>query len=233
MLRCKLLYNLLHIRHDESNPLYQKKFLVYGSNLLSLFAKCFQCHSPAAISTKTKGSFLQIKSSCPTCAFQYSWTSQPFITDKPEGNLALSAAIICSGPSPSKVNHLLKIINCQSISNATFFKYQRQYLHPSISHNWRIHQEEILSLLHSENKPLILGGDARCDSPGYCAKFGSYTLLELNHNVIVDVELVQVRAINTNDMHIIILFRVMRSKEVHIWKKRDLFVEFSLLLIII
>ena len=106
-------------------------------------------------------------------------------------------------------------------------------MHPSISHTWRIHQEEILSLLHSEKKPLILGGDARCDSPGYCAKFGSYTLLELNHNVIVDVELVQVRAINTNDMHIIILFRVMRSKEVHIWKKRDLFVEFSLLLIII
>lgn len=60
------------------------------------------------------------------------------------------------------------------------------------SHTWRIHQEEILSFLHSEKKPLILGGDARCDSPGYCAKFGSYTLLELNHNVIVDIELVQV-----------------------------------------
>ena len=40
------------------------------------------------------------------------------------------------------------------------FKYQRQYLHASIAHTWRIHQDEILSLLHSEMKPLILVGAA-------------------------------------------------------------------------
>ena len=33
----------------------------------------------------------------------------------------------------------------------------------------------------------VLGGDAKCDSPGYSAKFGSYSLKDLNTNKIVDV----------------------------------------------
>ena len=39
---------------------------------------------------------------------------------------------------------------------------------------------------------VVLGGDARCDSPGYSAKFGSYSLMDLNTNKIVDVRLIQV-----------------------------------------
>ena len=41
----------------------------------------------------------------------------------------------------------------------------------------------------------MLGGDGRSDSPGHSAKYGSYTFMDLEHNVILDVELVQVCAI--------------------------------------
>ena len=37
----------------------------------------------------------------------------------------------------------------------------------------------------------ILGGDGRADSPGHCAKYGSYTMLELTSNLVVDVQFVQ------------------------------------------
>ncbi|KAJ4937706.1 hypothetical protein JOQ06_002338 [Pogonophryne albipinna] len=43
----------------------------------------------------------------------------------------------------------------------------------------------------AEGRDLVLGGDGRADSPGHCAKFGSYTMLELHANVVVDVQLVQ------------------------------------------
>ena len=39
---------------------------------------------------------------------------------------------------------------------------------------------------------LSSNGDGRCDSPGYCAKYGSYTLIEEEMNRVVDFELVQV-----------------------------------------
>lgn len=39
---------------------------------------------------------------------------------------------------------------------------------------------------------VILTGDGRCDSPGYSAKFGSYTVIEQQINRVLDFQLVQV-----------------------------------------
>ena len=48
---------------------------------------------------------------------------------------------------------------------------------------------------------LDLGGDGRCDSPGHCAKYGTYTLMELSSNKIVDFQCVHVsQAGNSNSM---------------------------------
>ena len=43
-----------------------------------------------------------------------------------------------------------------------------------------------------ENKGLELGGDGKADSPGHSAKYGSYSVIELNENKVVDLKLVQV-----------------------------------------
>uniref|UniRef100_A0A1X7TXK2 Mutator-like transposase domain-containing protein n=1 Tax=Amphimedon queenslandica TaxID=400682 RepID=A0A1X7TXK2_AMPQE len=39
--------------------------------------------------------------------------------------------------------------------------------------------------------PIVMGGDGRADSPGYSAKNGSYTPMDLNRQMIVSIELVQ------------------------------------------
>ena len=49
--------------------------------------------------------------------------------------------------------------------------------------------------LHEFDEPLSLGGDGRSDSPSHSAKYGAYTLLDLHHNMVLDVELVQVSMI--------------------------------------
>lgn len=165
---------------------------MFSSALLSLFTFCFSCRSPTKIMTETIGTFLRIKLKCPSCSFTYTWESQPLVGDMPAGNLAFCNSIICSGSMPSKSIHLLELMNCQTISQVTYFKYQKKFLHPAIDSTWKRHQNDLISLLQNRKKPLILGGDARCDSPGYCAKFGSYTWLELKSNQIVEVELVQV-----------------------------------------
>ncbi|CAM4732982.1 unnamed protein product [Leuciscus chuanchicus] len=52
-------------------------------------------------------------------------------------------------------------------------------------------QNETLDRL-SERERVIVGGDMRADSPGHSAKFGSYTLMDLQTNTVVDTpELVQ------------------------------------------
>lgn len=37
-----------------------------------------------------------------------------------------------------------------------------------------------------------VGGDARCCSPGHSAKYGSYSLMDLESGMILAVELIQV-----------------------------------------
>ena len=50
----------------------------------------------------------------------------------------------------------------------------------------------LLNKLVEKQQGLILGGDGRSDNPGHSAKYGSYSMLKLNINKIVDIKLVQV-----------------------------------------
>lgn len=51
-------------------------------------------------------------------------------------------------------------------------------------------QGKLLEELHDQ--PLDLAGDGRCDSPGYCAKYLTYSLHIPGVNIILHFEQVQV-----------------------------------------
>ena len=44
----------------------------------------------------------------------------------------------------------------------------------------------------ANNHNLALSGDGRADSPGHSAKYGSYTVMEMSCNKVLDFKLVQV-----------------------------------------
>ena len=74
----------------------------------------------------------------------------------------------------------------------TFFRHQKKFLHPTVRIIWEKNQMLLLNKLAEKQQGLILGGDGRSDNPGHSAKYGSYSMLELNINKIVDIKLVQV-----------------------------------------
>ena len=57
---------------------------------------------------------------------------------------------------------------------------------------WHHHQLSLLSPLKSAGTKLTLGGDGRADSPGHSAKYGSYTVMDLEQHIVLDMQLVQV-----------------------------------------
>jgi len=87
---------------------------------------------------------------------------------------------------------LLDSLNIAAISKSTYYRNQKAYLHPIVFHTWKSEREGILSQLASMEGQLILSGDGRADSPGHCAKFGTYTLIEETINKVIDVQIVQV-----------------------------------------
>ena len=54
------------------------------------------------------------------------------------------------------------------------------------------HQTKVFSELKSKGWLVVIGGDGRADSPGHSAKYGSYTFVELEKRIVIDVQLVQV-----------------------------------------
>ena len=104
----------------------------------------------------------------------------------------MSASILFSGSLPAKALQMFQILRLSSITRKTFFRHQAQYLQPAVLSTWKRDQEMLFHELKERQNPIVVAGDGRADSPGHSAKYGSYSLLELNCNKIIDIELVQV-----------------------------------------
>lgn len=86
---------------------------------------------------------------------------------------------------------MLKAMHVRTFSKVTHKKHVSKYILPSVLHKWRVHHSELLEAMKDRGS-FSLGGDMRADSPGHCAKYGSYSMMDLKTNKIVDVQLVQV-----------------------------------------
>lgn len=177
-------------------PLHRsKKYIVFEECLLSLFVHCHKCgQEPTKVTTKIMGTYAHVEQRCSVCLNVFTWDSQPFVKNQPAGNILLSASILFTGALPTTVLRVFQNMGCATIAERTFFQHQNEYLHLTISAVWEKHQALLLSELRREKRKLVVGGDGRADSPGHSAKFGSYTVMELKKEVVIDVQLVQVCA---------------------------------------
>lgn len=72
--------------------------------------------------------------------------------------------------------------------------HEQCYLHPVVIEVWRDQQASYMQKAQNSGRHVHLGGDGRADTPGHCAKFGSYTLIDLEENMVVDLQLIQVKS---------------------------------------
>ncbi|XP_021356047.1 uncharacterized protein LOC110451810 [Mizuhopecten yessoensis] len=174
--------------HEGSGRL----FLVSEVNLLQLFMTCFRCSSPALGNlTHVIGTMVKVEQNCGVCGYSWNWISQPMIGSIPSGNLKLSCGILFAGSLPSKSLRIFDFMNVSSISNDTFLKHQRHYLQPAILDVWESNRFRHIQEIQCDGRKISIGGDGRCDTPGHSAKFGSYSVMDLDDGRVLDVQLVQ------------------------------------------
>lgn len=135
---------------------------------------------------------VKIVAECQFCGFSWQWCSQPYLSSIPAGNLGLSAGILFSGALAAKVLRVLQCMGVAIITQRTFSSHQSSILFPSVARVWDKHQRDYVRMAEERGKPLVLGGDGRADSPGHCAKYGSYSTIDLEQGIVVDIQLVQV-----------------------------------------
>ena len=140
---------------NECTPLHkQKKYIVFEDCLLSLFTHCRVCGGVTSVSKKTLGTYLHIEQQCSLCSSVFTWDSQPWLKNRPAGNILLSASILFSGALPTKTLQVLNTMGCATHSERTFFQHQQHYLHYCISTVYEKHQTTLLSKLRKEKEHL-------------------------------------------------------------------------------
>ena len=166
----------------------ERKFLVFESCLLSLFSRCCKCGLEVELKTSVRGTLLVVNGSCPD-GHEIHWQSQPMLKNMGAGNLLVPAAILFSGLTFTGFANMAEILNLPLISESYFYKIQKEYLYPVIHSTYILQQEAVLVFLRDEG--LHLSGDGRCDSPGYSAKYCTYSIMDSVSDLILDYKLVQ------------------------------------------
>lgn len=156
------------------------------------FVVCQTCQSPI----DTDDIKTTVNSSCLTAQFTclnshtFSWQSQPFIGRQPVRNILMTAATYLSGNNYSTISNFFETLNLKFISRSVFYDIANSYVIQSINTFWIKQQQILLRIMGG--KKLCLVGDGKCDSPGYSAKYSTYTLMEASTSAILDFNVVHV-----------------------------------------
>ena len=167
----------------DYTPNQEYKYLVAHYCLVQLFTQCrkLQCQCFTDPILRTRGTMVTVTIEC-TDGHIYSWSSQPNDETLPWGNLSVAAAVLYSGSSYKKMATFFSHMKVPFISSSTFYKIQQSYLIPVVIVYWKGWQDVYLEML--EGKELRIAGDGCCDSPGHCAKYCSYSIMDVKNNKI-------------------------------------------------
>ena len=157
--------------------------------LLLLFTYCLECGKEL----RTKhyrfiGSALIIDYICAT-GHSNTWSSSQFHHQVPLINAKIPCVATLCGIRFSHMQHFLELMELPTMSMMTFNKHRKMWLFPVIYRVYKTQKQynfEVLRYCLS-----IICGDGQYDSPGYSAKFCTYTIADCETNIILDFIIIQ------------------------------------------
>ncbi|XP_078495309.1 uncharacterized protein LOC108950611 [Ciona intestinalis] len=165
---------------------------------------CSICSSDCVVDYKCNGTWLTVDQKCMKidCGNSRTGTSQQSYNEwKQPLNILLPGLILAAGISATKLIRAFKAVNITWISESTYYKSVNSNAYPAVFQLWKDEKKDIIKTMTTRRQPLIIGGDMRADTPGHCAKFGTYSFLELNINKIISTQLLQSNEVgNSNAM---------------------------------
>ena len=177
------------VEYLSSNVIVGKqKFLVFSSclDVLLSMVTCRVCNSPLVLDELKKaidGSALTVSCACLN-SHPFSWRSQPFFGKQALGNILLSAATYLSGNTYSTIAGIANALNMEIMGKTKYQDIASRFVVPAIHTLYLEQQNHLLNAMR--NRMLTVTGEGRCDSPGFSAKYCTYTLMEGVSSAILD-----------------------------------------------
>ena len=177
----------------------KRHFIVSEKCFLALFCIChiLHCYKPIIIKPiiKVCGFAVAIMTEC-IDGHKFMWHSQPKINNTYSCNLLIPSAIFLTGHSYTLYKEMCDIIHLCTLSARECYNIQRAFIIPEIELIWTCHSEAIMSA--AQGVEIIASGDARCDSPGHNATFGTYSIMDTRSKLLIAQETVRVTEVKNS-----------------------------------
>jgi hypothetical protein len=89
------------------------------------------------------------------------------------------------------MQHFMEILESPCISKPVFNRIRKVWLFPVIYRSFVDKKSAIVEKLKSSNVKLVLSGDGQYDSPGFSAKYCTYSIMNCDTNEVIDFCVIQ------------------------------------------
>eukprot|EP00795_Rhopilema_esculentum_P006509 gene6509-11971_t len=180
----------------NEQPSHHTKFVVFWSCLLPLLQICSTCFTTTTLRKIIRsGVMVKVERICSN-SHKTSWYSTPRIRGMSLGNLELSASILYTGSTFTRIQEMMSLCNISFLGRTSYHAIQKQILFPTVNDFYENARKQLISLVDG---PVALAGDGRCDSPGCSAKYGTYTVMDTNTMKILDFSGVHVGTVSSSN----------------------------------
>ena len=183
---------------QEKNVIDDVKLVVVWSCLLQLLSFCRVCKSKAIIKTVNYFGFAVSVNLLCDLGHKTTWSSMPKINELFSMNLLLPAAILFSGSRYEVFKDICDAIGIRYLGKTRFNYVQKAYLFPAIHNVYKKVRAVLIDEIKRNKSNVDLSGDARCDSPGYSAKYSTYSLMDTTTSRILHFHVTHVNHVGNS-----------------------------------
>ena len=119
------------------------------------------------------------------------WRSSPLMQKRYVCNVLISGAAYLCGISYNSLEAFMSCLSVPYISFRNFYRCNSINLYPIIVDKWSEMRTALLERVSQLGEQIDIAGDGHYDSPGWCAKYCTYSILEIATGAIVDFFVVQ------------------------------------------
>ena len=116
------------------------------------------------------------------------WYSSKFYSSGLVINYIVQSAILISGGSVNQFKRFCNFVSLGNCCSTTFHVNQRLYVSPAIDQEFHECRNQTVNEVAKISTTLVVAGDGRMDSPGFCASKGSYTLMDYDSKKLLAME---------------------------------------------
>ena len=175
---------------EKTNPV--SWVIVNIQQLLLLISKfCFECGSQLTErKVRFRGATVLFDYVC-SGGHRDTWQSSPSSHRNSHLNSLLSFCVTLSGIRFTAFKHFMELSEIPFISQSVFDGHRKKWLFPVILKMYNTQKSLVISRLKALGNKLAICGDAQYDSPGFTAKYCTYSIMNCTTNEIVDFCVIQ------------------------------------------